>query len=584
MTDRLDQIDARLQRIEERLLAVEQRLTAVRPSPGRAGEVAGPVPDERCAPELPAGAGAFDGTDVGGLLSLLGRTCIVFGGAYLLRALMESGSLPQGGAVALGIAYALVWLGAADRAAGAGHVTSSLFHGVTAVVIGFPLLWEASTRFGFFAADASAAMLAALTGLAFLVAWHRTLQGLAAAATLAALATALAVAAATGQVIPPTVFLVLLGIGTLWLSYDRDWHWLRWPSAFAANAFVIVLLVRALKQPPLERPEAVVAVQLFLLAAYLSSFAARTVVRGRTVIPFEVIQTAVVLMAGLGGALAVARASGTGAAALGLASATLGAGCYAVAFAFVGRRQGLAANFYFYVTLALVLVLTGSGVVLSRPLLSIVLAALAVAVTWLGWRFAQVALTLQGGVYGMATAVASGLLTSAAFSLVATPAEPATALAFIPMTALAALLACLAIPAPVQPAAGLGTGARVVLAALAVLGGAGLLIAVLAPLLAGTPPDAGVLATVRTGVLAGVAVLLASASRAKRGRELGWLLYPVLAIGGVKLLVEDLRFSRPATLFLALALYGAALVAAARLAARAPQDDPAASSAGPPHS
>ena len=219
---------------------------------------------------------------------------------------------------------------------------------------------------------------------------------------------------------------------------------------------------------------------------------------------------------------------------------------------------------------------------LSRPVLSIVLAALAVAVTWLGWRFAQVALTLQGGVYGMATTVASGLLSSAAFSLVATPAEPATALAFIPMTALAALLACLTIPAPMQPAAALATGARVLLALLAVLGSAGLLIAVLAPLLAGTPPDPGVLATVRTGVLTGVAVLLAGASRMKVGKELGWLLYPVLAIEGVKLLVEDLRFSRPATLFLALALFGAALVAAPRLAARAPMDDHSASPPGPP--
>jgi hypothetical protein len=584
MNERLGQIEARLERIEEKLSAVEQRLAARQPSPGREGEAAGPGVDEHRTPELPAPAGALDGPDVGGLLSLLGRTSIVFGGAYLLRALMESGRLPKSGAVALGIAYALVWLGAADRAAGAGRFTSSLFHGMTAVVIGFPLLWEASTRFGFFAADASAAMLAVLTGLALLVAWHRRLQGLAAAATLAAIVTALALAAGSGQVIPQAVFLVLLGIGALWLSYDRDWHWLRWPPALAADAFVLALLGRALRQPPLERPQAVMVVQLFLLAAYLSSFAARTVVRGRTVVPFEVIQTAAVLMAGLGGALAVAHANGTGAATLGLASATLGAGCYAVAFAFVDRKQGLESNFYLYLTLALVLVLTGGSVLLSRPVLSIVLAALAVAVTWLGARFARVALTLQGGVYGVATAVASGLLASAAFSLLATPAEPATALAFIPLTALAALLACLAIPAPVPPPAALATGARVVLASLAVLGGAGLLIAALAPLLAGTPPDRGVLATVRTGVLAGVAVLLAGASRTKRGEELGWLLYPALALGGVKLLVEDLRFSRPATLFLALALYGAALVAAPRLARRPPMNDRPAPSAGPPRS
>jgi hypothetical protein len=206
--------------------------------------------------------------------------------------------------------------------------------------------------------------------------------------------------------------------------------------------------------------------------------------------------------------------------------------------------------------------------------LSLVLAALAVATTWLGWRFAQVALTLQGSVYGVATAIVSGLLASAVFSLLATPEEPATAAAFIPLTALVALFACLAIPAPVQPAAAdLATTARVLLALLAALGGAGLLIAVLAPVLAGTPPDPGVLATVRTGVLAGAAVLLAGASRAQRGKELGWLLYPVLALGGVKLLVEDLRFSRPATLFVALALYGAALVATPRLARRRSADD-----------
>jgi hypothetical protein len=89
---------------------------------------------------------------------------------------------------------------------------------------------------------------------------------------------------------------------------------------------------------------------------------------------------------------------------------------------------------------------------------------------------------------------------------------------------------------------------------------------------------------VRTAVLAAVALLLAGASHAKRGQELGWLLYPVLALGGVKLFAEDLRFSRPATLFLALALYGAALVAAPRLARRPPMDDRSASSAGPPRS
>ena len=51
-------------------------------------------------------------------------------------------------------------------------------------------------------------------------------------------------------------------------------------------------------------------------------------------------------------------------------------------------------------------------------------------------------------------------------------------------------------------------------------------------------------------------------------REFGWLLYPVLAWGVVKLLIEDFRVSPPALLFVAFALYGAALIIAPRVARR----------------
>jgi len=47
-------------------------------------------------------------------------------------------------------------------------------------------------------------------------------------------------------------------------------------------------------------------------------------------------------------------------------------------------------------------------------------------------------------------------------------------------------------------------------------------------------------------------------------REAGWLVYPALAATGLKILLEDLPRGRPATLFLAFALYGAALIAVAR--------------------
>jgi hypothetical protein len=77
--------------------------------------------------------------------------------------------------------------------------------------------------------------------------------------------------------------------------------------------------------------------------------------------------------------------------------------------------------------------------------------------------------------------------------------------------------------------------------------------------------DSGVAAVLRTAILAALARGLALAARRGTWPELGWLVYPLVALGGVKLLLQDLREGRPATLVLSLALYGAVLVLAPRL-------------------
>jgi hypothetical protein len=77
--------------------------------------------------------------------------------------------------------------------------------------------------------------------------------------------------------------------------------------------------------------------------------------------------------------------------------------------------------------------------------------------------------------------------------------------------------------------------------------------------------DPGILATVRTVVMALSALVLASMGRRERFAEWGWLVYPVLAVTGLKIILEDFSRSRPATLFLALAAYGCALLFSPRL-------------------
>ena len=86
--------------------------------------------------------------------------------------------------------------------------------------------------------------------------------------------------------------------------------------------------------------------------------------------------------------------------------------------------------------------------------------------------------------------------------------------------------------------------------------------------LSDTAADAAIVATLRTALLVAGALLLAWAGGARRFVEAAWLVYPLLVVIGVKLLFEDLRAGRPATLFLAFALYGAALIVGPRLKRR----------------
>jgi hypothetical protein len=73
-------------------------------------------------------------------------------------------------------------------------------------------------------------------------------------------------------------------------------------------------------------------------------------------------------------------------------------------------------------------------------------------------------------------------------------------------------------------------------------------------------------ATIRTTILAMVAVLVIALPRRASAIERNWLAYALLAMTGLKLLAEDLPKGRPATLFVALAVYGAALILVPRLA------------------
>jgi len=578
--------------LEEALRQMEGRVAALERTGPRAPAAAGV---RRPAPAAGAAArGAEAGLDAGALtrgLSLGGRTLLVLAGAFVLRALTDAGTLPAWLGVALGFAYAGTWVAMADRAGRGGNAWSAGFHGLSAVAIGFPLLFEAASRFKLLPPVLASTTLAAFTAVALAMAALRQLRVVAWLLALGGIPTAVALMVASGRVAPPALYLVLLGTATLWIGYVRGWVFLRWPVAIAADLAVAVMALRAVRPEAPEGSGSALLLQVALMALYLGSIATRTLLLNRKVVYFEVVQTAAAILVGLGGAVFVASRTGTGGGVFGLVSVAFGVAAYAVAFAFVARRQQQSReNFYFYSSAAILFVLAGSQLVLPGAALPIAWSALALASAWIAQRQGSRTLVVHGVAYAVAAAAASGLLGDAAgalFSARGVAWNPSLAA----LVALAAMGACawMAVRS-VGRATVLERLPQLVLVAALALSVGGVVVAWVGPALAGPAgpgPGLAVAATVRTGVLAAGALLLAWMGRREGWREAGWLAYPVLAVGGLKILLEDLPRGRPATLFLTFAMYGAALILVPRLRSRrqrapAPGRTPAEGTGGPP--
>lgn len=567
--DRLAQVEAELRRVADELRALDQRLAALERA--SAAAPAPPVEAEREA--RPSGTGALaPPLDLTTPLSLAGRTLVVLAGAFLLRALTDAGVLAPAAGVLTGMGYACAWLVMADRAGAQGRWTSASVHGLAFALIALPLLFEATVKYRLWPASAAAGVLAGIVTIALAGAWRRRLRGLAWIATLGSLALAPALMAATGRLAPFAAVLVLIGVATLWAGYVLDWVGLRWPAALVTDLTVLLLSARSVTPRSLDTPAEALVAQVGLLALYLGSFAVRTLLLNRDVIPFEVTQSAAVLAVGLGGAAYVTRMTGVGAVPLGLVSLALGAGCYLVAIAFVERRQRRRKNFHFYTAAAFVFTVTGTALLFAPAPRGLVWSALALVAAAGGRGLASLTLKAHAAAYTIAAAGAGGWLAHVAHGLGAPFAPPWPSVSTYDLVGLAAAVATTGIVVQAGPGpypTRLSRIPGVVLLAASTGGVLGTVVAWAAGAIAGDgPPSLGVVATLRTATLVGASLGLALAGRSPRVPEAGWLVAPLLVVAGVKLVLEDLRASRPATLFAAFALYGAALILAPRLRRR----------------
>lgn len=564
----LQQLVAGLQRrvdtLEDRLAELAAGMPPGPPPATAAGLAVAAIPAAGDDDDLrPAAVRAF---------SLLGRSVLVLAGGFLLRALAGAGLAPPAVGFGAGVAYVLALAFACDRAGRRGDPAGATALGLAAVLVAYPFLGEASARMHLATPAVAAAGWVTVTAAGLAAAARARLRLVAWAFTLGALGSGLLLQAATGRPVLFTWLLLGLGAGTLLLAYGRGWRLKRWVVALAVDALVLRLVVTAAGGASgAPAPASVLPLALALPVAYLGLFTYRALVLGKGVRAFYITQSLAVLAIGYGGALHLARSGGGAAVPLGLAALVAAIAYYTVAFTVVRRRHGQGRAFFWCATLALVFLALGSRVVAGGPWLPWCWLVLGLGATLEGNRTGRLTLHAHGVVYLLLGVISSGLAAAAWGAFAGAAAGPRPSPGAAGAATWLAAIACWVL----QSRSGLApAGAALVPrfgAALPVLLGAGWAAVTVLARAAGDGPAA--LAVVRTAVLSCTVVGLAFAARRTRWTELGWPVVPLLVVGGVKLLIEDMRRGTPVTLTVALALFGAALIVAPRilLAARRQQ-------------
>lgn len=575
MNDRISRVESTVEQLRLSLAALQQRLDVIEAGGYLEARVASPpqLAAEGSPSLRTTGLRAKDPYDPIAMLSLVGRLLLVLAGGFFLRAVTDAGTLAVPVGIASAFAYAAVWLFMSDRAGKHGQEPNAVFHALAAALIAFPLVVEATTRFKVLSGPNGAMVISALSAGLLVVAWHGRLRAVAWITVVGAVLAGAAILVQTGVAVPFALYFIALGVATLWLGYTFDWWGTRWPAALAADVAVAGVTLRAFAPERHDSPQAAVLLLLLLVVGYFGSIAVRTLVRGREVSRFDVVQTLATLVVSLGGALLMARATGGVGAAVGVAAVLAGLACYGVAVAIVDKRQHSALNFYYYTTLALVLVLAGAAITVDGAWLGVPFALFTAVCGGLWCRRGRLFMLLHTVAYAIAAGATSGAWAYGLRTLVAGVQGPwaVPEVGMLVVLLAAGLAAACAAARPLSGGDEVAIGARFVLTINLVWLAAGSLIGFIAPLaasLANQSLDTGILATVSTGVLAAAVLVAAGMGRQERLREWGWLVYPLLVGIGIKLVTQDLKHSRPATLFIALALYGAALIIAPRLRRR----------------
>ncbi len=558
----VESLSREVRELKRRMLAVERAVGLSPPEPVSGLSLSnGPIGSSGSTEEPRVEA------EPPGIAPIAGRALLGIAGAYILRAAAESGAVPQLAAKAAAVVYALWWLISSARLAAKSHLLAGA-HVVTAVLVIYPMVWETTVRFHAMPPSAAAAVLAAFAAAGLAVAWPRNLGEVVWITILAGLGTSAALLVATSHLFPFTAAILVMATAVEACAC-RD-HWLSLRAITAMVADLAVLLTTFIVTRPGGLPEGyapvtlpmVLSVQVGLLLVYLASTVVRTLLRGLHISAFEVVQTAAAFAISMGGALRVVRESIAGGAAVAWFCLFGGIACYLVAFAFLDRHARRDANFYTYSTYGLLLVLAGTRLMMSDWVLAVTWSLLAMAATWIGNRADRSSVRAHGACYLWLTAMISGMAAQGWSSVASVRSTPLSGEATL------AAIGCL-LTYGVFWAASRGGPERIAdrIPAMALSAGGCWATASLVSAWLIRDGD-GWATTLRTILLTSLAALAAWGGSRFCRAELTALLYPLMALVGLKLLFQDFHQGTPATMAVSLLCFGGTLVALPRLARR----------------
>lgn len=551
--------ESSIQALRQQLAALETRITALEHLLGVSYQATEePV---RCREAV----GAPEWSEGGGWMIQAGLSLVGMAVAYLLRAMTASGSLPVRYGVALGVAYAMGWLGWAAHTS-AGERVALYLRAVTAALIMGPLLWEAQLRFRALETWQSAGVLALFSGFGLAISWRKNLTAVAWISSLAGLSLGWGLLVETRDLLPFTATLLTLALAVE-ASACMD-HYLseRWIVALSADLAVGLMTVVAVRQAeglagyvPLERT-AVLGAQIGLVVVYLGSAMVRTLGRSFTVQAFEIWQGAVATAGACWGAVRVAHGHSAAVKAVGIFCALSGLVCYGVSFAFLERRRGVDRNFHTYATFGLALSVGASMLLFRGTLLAGVWCATALAFMAVGRTSGRSTLKLHAGAYLILSTAVSGLGTLAA-GYYLMPGEQTPGGAFTPPAALAAggaiVSGILALRGPGQAS----TASRL---ACALVAGNGLwALAVVAAVVSaplGGQSGLHLRPALLTAILLTLSVTAGWIWKRKRRLEWKWLAWLMVGAATYKLAVQDLQQEQMFVTVISLLLYGGMLI------------------------